>query len=55
MSLNALCILGLNIIIDKVYLVLWFWYIFLIICGLARLVFRFKMSRHFTVLSSRVS
>ena len=54
-SLNALCILGLNIIIDKVYLVLWFWYIFLIICGLARLVFRFKMSRHFTVLSSRVS
>ena len=39
-ALNALCILGLNIIIDKVYLVLWFWYIILILCGLARLCVR---------------
>ena len=41
MSLNALCILGLNIIMDKVYLVLWYWYIFLIICGIARIIIRF--------------
>ena len=39
-SLNALCILGLNIIMDKVYLVLWYWYIFLIICGIARIIIR---------------
>ena len=39
-ALNALCILGLNIIIDKVYLILWFWYIVLILCGLARLIIR---------------
>lgn len=39
-SLNALCILALNIIIDKVYLVLWFWYILLIVCGSARLLIR---------------
>jgi len=36
-ALNALCILALNIIIDKVYLVIWFWYVFLIIFGLIRL------------------
>ena len=39
-KLNALCILGLNIIIDKVYLVLWFWYIFLIFCSSVRLLVR---------------
>jgi len=39
-ALNALCILALNIIIDKVYLVIWFWYIFIIIFGLIRLIQR---------------
>ena len=39
-GLNALCILGLNIIIDKVYLVIWFWYILLIVCGVARIIVR---------------
>jgi len=39
-SLNALCILALNIIIDKVYLIIWFWYVFLITFGLIRLVQR---------------
>ena len=43
-ALNALCILGLNIIIDKVYLVLWFWYVFLILCGLARLIIRWSQN-----------
>ena len=43
-SLNALCILGLNIIMDKVYLVLWYWYIFLIICGIARIIVRLSLT-----------
>ena len=45
-SLNALCILGLNIIMDKVYLVLWYWYIFLIICGIARIIIRLILTPH---------
>ena len=28
---NALCILALNIIIDKIYLVLWVWFVFVLI------------------------
>eukprot|EP00092_Neocalanus_flemingeri_P004139 GFUD01004453.1.p1 GENE.GFUD01004453.1~~GFUD01004453.1.p1 ORF type:complete len:480 (-),score=121.93 GFUD01004453.1:122-1561(-) len=39
-ALNALCILSLNIIIDKVYLIIWFWYVFLIVFGLVRLIQR---------------
>ena len=39
-ALNALCILSLNIVIDKVYLVLWFWFVILIFFGLVRLVQR---------------
>ena len=46
-ALNALCILGLNIIIDKVYLVLWFWYVFLILCGLARIIIRSEQTKYF--------
>ena len=45
-SLNALCILGLNIIMDKVYLVLWYWYMFLIICGIARIIIRLFLTPH---------
>ena len=41
-SLNALCILALNIIIDKVYLIIWFWYIFIISAGSLRLVQRYQ-------------
>jgi hypothetical protein len=36
-GLNALCILALNVIIDKVYLVLWCWYFLLVVAGLVRL------------------
>ena len=54
MSLNALCILGLNIIMDKVYLVLWFWYIFLIICGIARIFIRFFLMINIFTKNQRV-
>ena len=37
---NALCILGLNMINDKIFLIIWFWYILLVFIGLFRLVFR---------------
>ena len=36
-SFGALCILSLNMIIDKVYLILWFWFVILIIFGCIRI------------------
>merc|ERR1712106_416365 len=39
-SKNALCILGLNMINDKIFLVIWFWYFTLLIIGSCRLVYR---------------
>merc|ERR1711902_275372 len=39
-NLNAICILALNIINDKVFLVLWWWFILLIFLGFLRLLFR---------------
>lgn len=35
-GLDALCILALNIVIDKIYLVLWFWFVILGIFGSVR-------------------
>ena len=35
-----MCILALNIIIDKVYLVLWFWFVFVGFLGLIRVICR---------------
>ena len=32
-GLDALCILALNIVIDKIYLVLWFWFVILGVFG----------------------
>ena len=37
---NALCVLGLNMINDKIFLIVWFWYLILLIIGTCRLLFR---------------
>ena len=39
-KLNALCILALNVIIDKIYLILWAWYAILITLGIVRMIER---------------
>ena len=39
-KINAICILALNIINDKVFLVIWWWFFILIFIGLCRVIFR---------------
>ena len=39
-NINALCILSLNIINDKVFLVLWWWFLILIFMGVGTVLFR---------------
>merc|ERR1719400_488476 len=39
-SINAICILALNIINDKVFLVLWWWFLMLAIIGFIRVLYR---------------
>jgi len=39
-NINAICILGLNIVNDKVFLVLWWWFLLLLLIGLVRLLYR---------------
>ena len=39
-NINALCILSLNIINDKVFLVLWWWFLLLVFLGVLRVLFR---------------
>jgi hypothetical protein len=42
---NAICILALNMVIDKIYLVLWYWYLIVAILGTIRIICRlFQMS-----------
>ena len=42
---NAICILSLNIINDKVFAILWFWHLFLLIAGTMRIFTRtFQLS-----------
>ena len=37
---NAICIINLNMINDKVFAIIWFWHCFLIIAGVVRLLSR---------------
>ena len=37
---QAICILALNIVIDKVYLILWYWYFVIAILALIRIICR---------------
>lgn len=39
-QLQALCILSLNIVIDKVYLILWYWYLLVTLLGAIRVLCR---------------
>ena len=39
-NINAICVLGLNMINDKVFLILWWWFLFLAIVGALRIVYR---------------
>jgi len=39
-NINAICILALNMINDKVFLVLWWWFLFVSIVGVTRLIYR---------------
>ena len=41
---DYLCILPLNVVNEKIYLVLWFWYQFLIVCSILNLINRFLLS-----------
>jgi len=41
---NAVCVLALNMINDKVFLILWWWLLVLIIAGFSRLIFRLFQS-----------
>merc|ERR1719507_1699629 len=44
-NINAICVLALNMINDKVFLILWWWFLFLSIIGALRLVYRIIQTR----------
>ena len=39
-NVSAICVLALNMINDKVFLIFWWWLGFLIVAGTSRLIFR---------------
>ena len=39
-NINAICVLSLNMINDKVFLILWWWFLLLAIVGALRIVYR---------------
>ena len=44
-NINAICVLALNMINDKVFLILWWWFLFLAIVGALRIVYRIIQAR----------
>jgi len=44
-NINAICILALNIINDKVFLVLWWWFVLISLIATIRLIYRFIQCR----------
>merc|ERR1711915_800956 len=58
-NINAICVLNLNMINDKVFLVLWWWFFFVSILGVVRLVYRFIQTQsawlRFQLLNLRLS
>ena len=39
-NINAICVLTTNMVNDKVFLILWWWFLFLAIVGALRIVYR---------------
>lgn len=39
-NISAICVLALNMINDKVFLILWWWLLFIIVAGSSRLILR---------------
>jgi len=44
-NINAICILALNMINDKVFLILWWWFFFISIIGTLRILYRIIQTR----------
>merc|ERR1711994_70464 len=44
-NINAICVLALNMINDKVFLVLWWWFFLVSVIGIVRLVYRFVQTQ----------
>jgi len=44
-NINAICVLALNMINDKVFLVLWFWFFLVSVIGVVRLAYRFVQTQ----------
>ena len=39
-NINAICVLTTNMVNDKVFLILWWWFLFLAIVGALRIIYR---------------
>jgi len=44
-NINAICVLALNMINDKVFLILWWWFFFISLIGVIRIIYRIIQSQ----------